>query len=180
MSGRFDEVEINIGQLKQNSSEILDMTIEFQNNSSKINDNLNDFFQELDFVINNSERIKAITKNITNEIGIGNGKADHILFKLLAYKVFIYAQNPSEIQDETQCKFGEWLDANKVQIKDDMKLLNLVTKDHQNVHAGVKEAISFWRDGKNYEDAIKRMQSVEASSEKAFEELYANFIKNRI
>ncbi|WP_373036902.1 methyl-accepting chemotaxis protein [Sulfurimonas sp.] len=174
------EVEINIGQLKQNSSEILDTTQKFQENSNIINENLDQFFEELEFVISNSETISRITKNITNEIGIGNGKADHILFKLLAYKAFVNADRPSTIQGENECRFGKWFAANQEQVKGETQMLNSLTKHHSNVHNGVKEAISYWMDDKDYSAAVKRMKRVEESSEKAFEELYETFIKHRV
>ena len=44
----------------------------------------------------------------------------------------------------------------------------------------VLKAISYWMDDKDYATAVKRMESVEESSEKAFEELYETFVKNRI
>jgi tetrahydromethanopterin S-methyltransferase subunit G len=174
------EVEINIGQLKQNSSEILDMRLQFQENSSKINNTLEEFFEELEHVISNSEKISSITKNITNEIGIGNGKADHILFKLIAYKAFIHGEKADLIQDETQCRFGKWFAINKGHIEKDTQLLNSLSAGHKNVHSGVKEAIGLWLESKDYGASIERMKSIEASSEKTFEDLYDSFINNRI
>ncbi|MCV6607480.1 MAG: methyl-accepting chemotaxis protein [Campylobacterales bacterium] len=174
------EVEINIGQLKQNSTEIIEMTEKFRNNSEVINTSLDAFFQELEFVISNSQRIKDITKNITNEIGIGNGKADHILFKLLAYKAFMSSEKPAEIQNENQCRFGKWFSINKEQVKNETEMLESLGKHHSNVHQGVAESISFWIDNQDYKATIERMESVEDSSEKAFEELYATFVKHRI
>lgn len=174
------EVEINIGQLKQNSSEILEMAERFRSNSAQIDQNLNSFFVELDFVISNSERISNITKNITNEIGIGNGKADHILFKILGYKAFVYGQKPSTIQNEHECRFGKWFAQKREQVKSETEMLRRVDKDHLNVHSGVKEAIDLWINAKDYGSAVTRMESVEKSSEEAFEDLYLAFTKNRL
>ena len=174
------EVEINIGQLKQNSSEILDMTQKFQANSSLINSTLDQFFAELEFVISNSESISNITKNITNEIGIGNGKSDHILFKLLAYKAFMYEEKPSTIQNEHECRFGEWFALNQDQVKDEKQMLTSLKKHHTNVHAGVAKAIDLWMEKSDFESAVITMRSVEASSESAFEELFDTFVKNRV
>jgi len=174
------EVEINIGQLKQNSSEILDMTLKFQENSNHINDILNQFFEELEFVISNSERISMITQNITNEIGIGNGKADHILFKLLAYKAFIYKDQPSRILTENECRFGKWLSVNQDQVKDEKQMLSSLSKNHSNVHSGVKDSIELWINQGKFKEALSRMKGVEESSEKAFVELYETFVKNRV
>ncbi|MBE0497157.1 MAG: chemotaxis protein [Campylobacterales bacterium] len=174
------EVEINIGQLKQNSSEILEMAEKFRTNSAQIDQNLNNFFVELDFVISNSERISNITKNITIEIGIGNGKADHILFKILGYKAFMHGEKPSALQNEHECRFGKWFVLNKEQVKNETEMLKRLDKDHVNVHSGVKEAIDLWANAKDFDRAITRMESVEKSSEDAFKDLYATFMKNRL
>ncbi len=172
------EVEINISQLKQNSTEILDMTQNFNTNANAINAILSDFFEELEFVISNSERISKITHNITNEIGIGNGKVDHILYKLEGYNAFINNSNPT-LMSELECRFGKWFKINYKEIEREQQVIDSVTRHHKNVHDGVKEAITIWRDQKDYSRAVKRMDDVEHSSEKAFEELLDTFIKHR-
>ncbi|MGB3960911.1 MAG: methyl-accepting chemotaxis protein, partial [Sulfurimonas sp.] len=172
------EVEINISQLKQNSIEILEMTQHFKQNSSVISNTLDAFFQELEFVINNSENISNVTQAITNEIGIGNGKADHILFKLSGYNAFMHGNTPS-LQTENECRFGKWFTSNKNAIKNETQTLSSLSKHHANVHQGVKEAIILWNQENKYTQAVERMKDVENSSELAFEELYAAFVRNR-
>ncbi len=171
------EVEISIAQLKQNTSEIQDISELFRINTDKISQTLSDFFEELEFVIKNSHRIKDVTENITNEVGVGNGKIDHILLKLLAYDSFINNSKP-EIIDENSCVFGNWFKDNQEKIKDEIKVLNSVSKHHINVHQGIRDAVSSWSDGK-YNQTIELMKSVENSSEVAFEELYAVFVSHR-
>ena len=173
------EVEINITQLKQNSSEILEMTQKFRDNSAAINTNLDEFFEELEFVISNSMRISEITQNISNEIGLGNGKADHILMKLTAYKAFLYGDRPGSYQNEHECRFAKWFGENNHQVKYDTGLMTSVTQDHKNVHDGIREAIASWMDKGDFKGAINRMENVEASSQKAFESLYEAFLRNR-
>ncbi|MDD2789589.1 MAG: methyl-accepting chemotaxis protein [Sulfurimonas sp.] len=172
------EVEINISQLKQNSIEILEMTQHFKQNSSVISVTLDAFFQELEFVINNSERISNVTQGVTNEIGIGNGKADHILFKLTGYNAFIHGNTPN-LQSENECRFGRWFSVNRDAIKNETQTISSLSKHHANVHQGVKEAIELWNQEKKYSEAVDRMTDVENSSEVAFEELYAAFVRNR-
>ncbi len=173
------EVEMNISHLKQNSLGILEMTQKFRESGDSINSSLDSFFEELEFVISNSDRISEVTKNITNEIAIGNGKADHILFKLIAYKAFINNDIPEKIQNENECRFGKWFAINNEQIKDDKQVLDLLVKHHKNVHDSVKTAIKEWTSNKNFDNSIEMMKSVEHSSEYAFEELYKSFMKKR-
>ncbi|MDD2838013.1 MAG: methyl-accepting chemotaxis protein [Sulfuricurvum sp.] len=172
------EVEINISQLKQNSVEILDMTQKFRENGESISNTLNLFFDELDNVIRNSDAISNITENITREIGIGNGKADHILFKLTGYNSFINGGIPT-LQTENECRFGKWFGVNQEVIKKETAFLSSLHKHHANVHQGVKEAIELWVNKKDYKGALERMKDVEKSSETAFEELYEVFKRYR-
>lgn len=171
------EVEISIGQLKQNTSEIQDISELFRKNTADMTDTLANFFEELEFVISNSHRISEITENITNESGIGNGKLDHILLKLLGYNAFINGETPS-ISDEHSCAFGKWFDANKEKIKNASKTISSVGTHHAAVHQGIKEAVSQWQTGE-FKKAITKMKVVEHSSETGFEELLQAFINNR-
>ncbi|KIM11400.1 MAG: hypothetical protein KU37_07195 [Sulfuricurvum sp. PC08-66] len=172
------EVEINISQLKQNSGDILDLTKKFTDHGNRINETLGVFFDELETVIANSTKISNITENITREIGIGNGKADHILFKLQGYNVFMGATPPATLSTENECRFGKWFSVNSEPIKKETAFLNSMHNHHHNVHAGVKEAMDLWGK-KEYKKAIERMRDVEKSSEVAFEELYEVFKKYR-
>jgi len=171
------EVEISIGQLKQNTSEIQEITDTFRTNTDSMSETITAFFEELEYVISNSHRITDITENITNEVGVGNGKVDHILLKLLGYNVFINDEVHTII-DENSCHFGQWFNANKDKLKDSQKVINDVNHDHTHVHRGIKEAISLWQE-QEYAKAIDKMTSVEASSENGFEKLYQSFVTHR-
>ena len=171
------EVEISIGQLKQNTSEIQDITQMFRESTDSINETLGSFFEELDFVISNSKIINDLTENITNEAGIGNGKLDHILFKLQGYKAFINEESPN-LADEHSCRFGQWFNSNKEKIKDDTRTISSLGSHHAIVHQKTKEAIELWKKGE-FEKATKTMTAVEHSSETGFQELYASFVAHR-
>jgi len=172
------EVEISIGQLKQNTSEIQDSVEMFKSNTENISTILANFFDELNYVIINSKNISNITENISNEIGIGNGKLDHILFKLLGYSAFINGDNVS-LADEHSCRFGKWFEENKYKIKDDNKTITSLGTNHTIVHRGTKEAVDLWKDSQ-FDKAIEKMKTVEHSSEVGFEELYDSFMKHRL
>jgi len=171
------EVEISIGQLKQNTSEIQDITQMFRESTDSINETLSSFFEDLDYVIKNSKIIKDSTENITNEVGIGNGKLDHILFKLQGYDAFINGASPS-LADEHSCRFGQWFETNKIKIKDDTKTITNLGSHHAVVHQKTKEAVELWKKGE-YEKATQKMTEVEHSSETGFQELYASFVAHR-
>ena len=173
------EVEINIAQLKQNASEIQNTAEVFRTNTDEIHTKLDGFFDELTDVIENSHRIKNIVENISHEIAVGNGKLDHILFKLMAYKTFLSNEKPANVPDENSCRFNQWFKsvATKV-ITDDAQTLSEIGKHHSNVHQGVKHAIDFWIDEK-FTESLDAMRDVEHSSDIAFKMLYNSFVSHR-
>ena len=171
------EVEISIGQLKQNTSEIQDITVMFRENTDNMNESLTSFFDDLDHVITNSQHINNATENIANEVGIGTGKLDHILLKLQGYDAFINNNNP-KIVDENSCRFGKWFAVNRDKIKDDSKTISSLSAHHIKVHQKTKEAIELWKNSE-YTKAVKTMEDVEHSSEVGFEEVYASFVNHR-
>ena len=169
------EVEINIGQLKQNSSEILEIKERFVENSNSIQEALAKFFEELEHVIENTKRINDITNNITNEINIANGKVDHIILKLLGYKKLLY-NTDSQLIDENSCRFAKWF--NNVKNRIDQSTVSFVSEHHKNVHQGIKEVVRLWEE-KEYDKVLKILKDVENSSSVAFKELYNAFVQNR-
>jgi len=172
-----NEVEISIGQLKQNTSDIQEIVQKFRANTENISENLTNFFEELNFIISNTKENTNTTSNISNEIGIGNGKLDHILFKLLAYNTFINATE-QQLGDEHSCRFGQWFSDNQVLIKDDTATINSLNKHHAIVHQKTKEAVDLWK-SEDFVKAIETMKEVEHSSETAFVKLYASFVNHR-
>jgi len=171
-----NEVEISIGQLKQSTSEIQDTSELFRQNTEEMSTIINSFFEELEFVISNSHTISNITNNITNEVGIGVGKLDHVLFKLLGYNTYIN-NTDDELMDENSCRFGKWFTENKDKIKDDTKAIANVLSHHATVHQKTREAVKLWKNGE-YKKSIRAMEEVENSSEVGFEELYASFVQH--
>ena len=172
-----NEVEISIGQLKQNTSEIQDVAEMFRDNTDTMSSKLSSFFEELEHVISNSHTISNITENISNEVGVGTGKIDHILYKLLAYEAFINHRESNMI-DENSCRFGKWFNTNKETIKDDPKAINSLNSHHATVHQEAKHAVKLWNE-EQFAQAIENMKKVEHSSDVGFEELYDSFVNHR-
>ena len=173
-----NEVEISIGQLKQNTGEIQDISKLFVDNSEAMGTKLSSFFEELDFVISNSHNISNVTENIANEISVGTGKLDHILFKLQAYDFYINNNTPTSFSDEHSCRFGQWFNSHQEKIKSETKIISDVKSHHSIVHQKTKEAIQLWKNEK-YTKSIDFMEKVEQSSEIGFKDLYSAFMKHR-
>ena len=172
-----NEVEISISQLKQNTSGIQESVETLRTNSDAMNEKLNVFFEELEYVISNSNRITQITENVTNESGVAVGKLDHILFKLQAYNYFINKEETTMV-DENACRFGRWFSEGKEKIKDDTSVINNLTRHHETVHQKAKQAVEAWKNGDTAK-AIALIAEVEHASDVGFEELYESFVRHR-
>ncbi|NPA12010.1 MAG: chemotaxis protein [Epsilonproteobacteria bacterium] len=172
------EVEININTLRQRAAEIENVVEEFNKKIDQISNIIVQFFSELDGIINNTESINTITDNIVNEIYVGNGKLDHILLKLRAYKAIINGEEV-QIPDENSCRFGAWWKSKgQYVIEDDKKTISDVNTHHRIVHQKAREAVEDWKQGllqKAYED----LKTMEHSSDVGFKELYEAFKKAR-
>lgn len=171
------EVEVNISQLKENTSEIKNLALLFSKDTNSIHQTLETFFNELNVMIDNSIKIKNSSENISNEVGIGTGKLDHILFKLQGYDFFINSNN-SNLADENSCRFGQWFNNNKDKIKDDQRTISNLGSHHSIVHQKTKKAVELWGN-KKFKEATKMMEEVEHSSETGFQELYRSFKNHR-
>lgn len=172
-----NEVEISIGQLKQNTSEIQDVAEMFRANTDSMHGKLSSFFEELEHVISNSQHISGVTENISNEVGVGTGKLDHILFKLLAYDSFLNDRG-HDLIDENSCRFAQWFNVNKEKIKDDTRAVASLGAHHTVVHQEARHAVKQWHE-QEFAQAIATMVKVEHSSETGFEELYDSFVNHR-
>lgn len=165
------EIEVNIGMLEQNSASITNNSKQFLKESSLSMDILKVFNDSLKEVSQNFNVISTKEKDITVDVNVTNGKLDHILLKLQAYKSFIHKTQESTV-DEHSCEFVKWFGDHGVKlIEHDKVVLDFIVKHHSNVHQGIEEAIQLVLVG-NSKDAVKRIKDFENSSETAFVELF--------
>jgi methyl-accepting chemotaxis protein len=171
------EVEISIAQLKQNTSEIQDAVEKFRVNTDEIGSELSSFFEELDYVIENSNKINSTIECIANDSSVSRANLDHMLFKLKAYNYFINGSDEA-IADENSCRFANWFNTNKTQIKNDTKAISDITANHKTVHQNIKQAIDLWKNAK-FNASLQSLQEAESASKTTFQELYSSFINNK-
>ncbi len=167
------EVEINISGLKQNSNNMLQISETFGSESEMIMEVLSSFRENVNFVQNNSHEISSKTKNVTNEISVSNGKIDHINLKLNGYKAALSSKMEA-IPDEHSCRFGKWFTSiSKNELKGDTKAVSFITKEHANVHQGLKRAINYFNNDSlvEHKKGLEAFKSVEKSSKEGFETL---------
>lgn len=171
------EVESNIGSLKKNSDTIRSSARLFSTNTETIHANLENFLQELESIIGNAATVSDLVGDMNNEIGIANGKIDHILFKLLGYDSIIN-DTAHELLDETQCNFGNWFQQHEGELRIPKPVINDTNTKHTTVHQKTIAAVAFWKAGEP-ENAIEALREVEQASEEGFEALYESYIQHR-
>ena len=172
-----NEIETNITNLNKNSDTIRNTSQHFVESTGSMHDDLDSFFLELEAMIGNTKRVSDLVENMRSEIGIANGKIDHILFKLLGYDSLINNKELTLI-DENSCQFGRWFKTNAKTISGDNKTISDTEKYHAIVHREMPKAVALWKQQK-YEEAIAVVKNVEHASETGFEELYRSFVRHR-
>ena len=165
------EVEVNINTLKQNSNSIIETSETFKTESDSSMELVANFQTNIRQMTESTASIANECASVTNEIYISNGKIDHIHLKLKGYKAALLGSG-EKIQDEHSCRFGQWFstDAQKV-LSGNQKAINEVADHHSKVHKGLEKAVHEFSEPATYENGIKTMQEVEASSKKGFETL---------
>lgn len=165
------EVEININGLKQNSNSMMEISTTFEEETTEVMGILDLFNSRIKNVVQNSNTIKNKTQYVTDELQVNVGKIDHISLKVQGYKALLNS-SPVDIIDEGSCRFGKWYAQATSTFLRGNPSLSTITKNHTNVHKGLRDAINLEQESK-YTDALTRMQDVEKSSEDGFNDLFA-------
>jgi len=163
------EVEININGLKQNSNSMMEISNTFMDKTSTVMDIIENFKENINMVVENSQDIKNKTGSLTTEFNVSNGKIDHIALKIVGYKGILNKEEV-KIADENSCRFGRWFnEISSTLLKNDSRLSS-IRNHHATVHQGLKAAMHAGQED-NLDVALKELSKVELSSDKGFEEL---------
>jgi len=163
------EVEININGLKQNSNSMMEISNTFMDETAKVMDIIDNFKENINRVVENSEEIKNKTAALTTEFNVSNGKIDHIALKIAGYKGILKKEEVN-IVDENNCRFGRWFSEISHTLLKGSSHISSVNKHHLTVHQGLKAAMHEAHIG-NLHAAIEELKKVEESSDKGFQEL---------
>lgn len=164
------EVEININSLKQNSNSMIEISNTFNEEADKVSEVLDIFNTNVSEVVENSTHIKEKTQDVTNELEVNIGKADHIALKGQAYKAML-TSSKTVISDEHSCRFGKWYEGATTDFLRGNSSLITITNHHANVHRGLQEAVDRRLSG-DHKGALEKIKDVEVSSEDAFNMLF--------
>ena len=165
------EVEITINSLKQESSNIQEIsesmtTIagESEQLTHKFEDTLHQFATE-------GEKIALSTDHILDTTFIGLVKLDHLFFKTNAYKAMLHEDADSHFTDHHNCRLGKWYDngIGKERFGHTQSYKALGTP-HASVHHNVIESVKCLKSGLCTEAAkiINNFKVAENSSEELF------------
>ncbi len=163
------EVEINISTLKQSSSAIVEAGESFQADAQRGMEELEDFKERTDRVIENSQRLKEQMSAIINGMKVSNGKIDHIHLKLQGYNALLNGKKV-DLPDEKSCRFGKWFGGELGRLlADDRETLSAISRHHHNVHSGLMQAFEHFFDKNDFRSTVEDMKKVENSSKLGFE-----------
>lgn len=166
------EVEVNINGLKQSSNTMIGMSENFSKISGDVMRVLGEFQDAIASVNENTQNILNQALNLTNEVNVSNGKIDHINMKLNGYRAALHGEFES-VPDVGHCRFGRWF-SEKVKniIVKDAKVVQDISRHHENVHSGLDKAIKiFAGGGKDNAAGVEILKDVESSSKVGFEAL---------
>jgi len=163
------EVEININGLKQNSNSMMETGNTFMDETTKVLAIIENFKENINRVVENSEEIKNKTASLTTEFNVSNGKIDHIALKIIAYKA-IFNKEEKSIVDANSCRFNSWFREISSTLLKGNSHITSINNHHETVHQGLKAAVNAAHKG-DLHAALEELIKVEYSSDKGFKEL---------
>lgn len=164
------EVELNIGALKQNANTMLGQSEELESIANHSNDYIEDFKTQFGELIHNSEIIKEDAKDISLEIFGTLAKIDHILFKVLGYKG-VFTSNCDELSDHTSCRLGQWYETTGKENFGKTSAYKELETPHKIIHDEVNKALNCIKTGECLQDinqVLNLFQNAENASKQVF------------
>ncbi len=166
------DIEKNINQLKENTEEMVEDSLNINaasEDSAKILDEFQKSFSSLKEDLN---IIANDTKNATHQIYLNTAKLDHIKFKQSGYRSVILKQTETNLSDHTNCQFGQWyLSEGKASFAD-IPAYDRLNTPHALVHSSIKNALNLSSSGNPADNAaeVKNMfKQAEIASLELFE-----------
>jgi methyl-accepting chemotaxis protein len=164
------EVEINIGALKQNSTSMFEDSERFETVATNTAEFLDKFKENLHDMLENSQKIKNANENVSNEIRVNLGKIDHVYLKATGYYNAISHGN-DKLDDHTSCRFGSWYGSDaQALVGHDTSNFNEVARQHKVVHDNLIVGVNEFN-ADQFSKSLESFKMVEHSSKSAFETL---------
>jgi chromosome segregation ATPase len=165
------EVETNIGILKQNSSSMFEQSEQIEALSSESNEFIENFQQEFSSILNNIDVVEQDSQNINFAIFTTLAKLDHVRFKVDGYKA-IFDDKHEKLSDHTNCRLGKWYAAKGKENFAKTNSYTLLEAPHKIVHDSINNAIECVHNGTCKNDisiVTENFLKAEASSKELFD-----------
>ena len=169
------EVELNIGSLKQNASTMLEQSENLESVANDSNKHINDFKTKFSDLISSSDTIQDDAKNISLEIFGTLAKIDHILFKVLGYKG-VFTDDHQELSDHTSCRLGKWYETTGKENFGKTTAYKGLESPHKIIHDEINKALKCMRDGECLND-INYVKNLFINAEKASKDVFDSINK---
>jgi methyl-accepting chemotaxis protein len=164
------EVETNIGILKQNSTSMFQQNEQIEELAQKSNHFIENFREEFDRIIDKTTIIEKDSSDITFAIFAALAKLDHVLFKTEGY-ASIYDEKHQLLSDHINCRLGKWYASIGKENFQETKAYTKMEEPHKKVHASINEAIQCVKDGTCLNDishVLELFKTAETSSKELF------------
>lgn len=164
------EVELNIGALKQNANTMLDQSEKLEGIANDSNEYVNDFKAKFSELIDHSSVIEDDAKTIALEIFATLAKLDHVLFKVEGYKG-VFSSSHDELSSHTNCRLGKWYEATGKENFGQTTGYKNLEAPHKIIHDQVNTALKCIKDGSCLND-INYVLGLFENAEKASKDVF--------
>jgi len=164
------EVELNIGALKQNANTMLEQSEQLEGIANDSNEYVNDFKNKFSELIENSVIIEDDARTIALEIFTTLAKLDHVLFKVQGYKG-VFSSNNVELDDHTSCRLGKWYTAAGQENFGKTSAYKELEAPHKIIHDEIKKALKCIAEGSCLND-INYVLGLFDNAEKASQDVF--------
>jgi len=164
------EVELNIGALKQNANTMLEQSEKLEGIATDSNEYVNDFKNKFSELIENSSIIEDDAKTIALEIFATLAKLDHVLFKVEGYKG-VFSGNHEELSTHTSCRLGKWYAATGKDNFGQTSAYRDLEAPHKIIHENINSALKCIKDGSCLND-INYVLGLFENAEKASQDVF--------
>ena len=164
------EVELNIGALKQNANTMLEQSEKLEGIANDSNEYVNDFKTKFTELIKESTVIEDDAKTIALEIFATLAKLDHVLFKVEGYKG-VFSTNHEELSTHTSCRLGKWYTSTGKDNFGQTSSYKSLEAPHKIIHDDINSALKCIKDGSCLND-INYVLGLFENAEKASKEVF--------
>lgn len=140
------EVETNIGILRQNSTSMFEQSEQIETLSSESNTFIEDFKKEFTSILNKTDIVEQDSQNISFAIFTTLAKLDHVRFKVDGYRA-IFDEKHEQLTNHVNCRLGKWYANVGKENFDKTKSYRLIEEPHKTVHNSINDAIKCIHDG---------------------------------